>query len=70
MPTNDDIRKSVKQYEQSLPESQRNPNAKEDIERLIERAAQPLQPRQEQRRDGGDYTDTQTRSRKTGDTSD
>ena len=43
MPKNDEeIRKSIKKYEELLPDSERNPHAKEDVEKLIERAAQPL----------------------------
>lgn len=70
MTDNDDTRQSIKKYEESLPDSDRNPHAKEDIERLIERAAQPLRPRQEPRQDDDGYTDTRTHSRSTEDTSD
>jgi len=38
----EEIRKSIKRFEESLPESERNPDAQENTERLIERAAQPL----------------------------
>lgn len=39
---NEEIRKNIKHYERSLPDSQRNPRVKKDLERLIEHAAQPL----------------------------
>ena len=38
----EEIRKSIKRFEESLPESEHDPDAQEDTERLIERAAQPL----------------------------
>ena len=72
MPTksDDEIRESIRNYEESLPESERNPNVQEDVERLIERASQPLPsaPETPPRRDG--YSDTQTRSHTAEDTSD
>ena len=40
--SDDETRKKVKQFEESLLESERNPNAKENLAQLIERAAQPL----------------------------
>jgi hypothetical protein len=65
----EEIRKSIKKYEESLPDSERNPNAQKDIEGAIERAAQPLpsKPEKPPRPDG--YTDTQTHSHNTEDTS-
>ena len=63
-------RNNIKKYEESLPDSERNPNVQENAERLIELAAQPLPrdvgtPRPDER-----YSEKQTRSHKTGDTSD
>ena len=66
----DQIRKSIKQYEESLPDSERNPHAKEDVEQLIERASQPLPSKRGKPPHPDGYNDTQTRSRNTGDTSD
>ncbi len=66
----EEIRKSIKKYEESLPDSERNPHAKEDVEQLIERASQPLPSKQEKPPRPGGYSDTQTRSRNTEDTSD
>ena len=59
----EEIRKSIKKYEKSLPDSERNPNVREDTEYLIERASQPLPTKQGKQQPDGDYTDTQTRSR-------
>ena len=71
MPKSDkEIRKSINKYEESLPDSQRNPNAKKDIEQLIERAAQPLSSKPGKPRRPGSYTGRQTRSHKAEDTSD
>jgi hypothetical protein len=70
MPKSDEeIRKSIKQYEKSLPDSTRNPHAKEDVESLIARASQPLPSLQGKRRRADDYTDRQTRLRKAVNTS-
>ena len=68
--SDEEIRKSIKKYEESLPDSERNPNVEDDTKHLIERASQPLpaKPEKQQRRD--DYNDTQTHSHKTEDTSD
>lgn len=68
--SDEEIRKSIKKYEESLPDSERNPSVEDDTKRLIERASQPLltKPGKQPRRDG--YSDTQTRSRNTEDTSD
>ena len=70
MPKNDEeIRKSVKKYEESLSDSERNPNVQKDVEQLIERAAQTLpvslgkQPRR------GGYSGKQTHLRNTEGTS-
>lgn len=68
--SDEEIRRSIKKYEESLPDSERNPNVQEDTGHLIERASQPLPAKSEKQPPGGDYTDTQTHSRKTGDTSD
>ena len=67
--SDEEIRKSIKKYEESLLDSERNPNVQEDVERTIERASQPLPSVQEKQPRRGDYTDTQTRSRKAEDTS-
>ena len=68
--SDDEIRKSIKQYEESLPDAERNPRAKEDIETLIERAAQPLPSKPEKRPPADGYNDRQTHSRTAEDTSD
>jgi hypothetical protein len=67
--SDEEIRKSIKKYEESLPESERNPNAQEDIKRTIERASRPLPTKREMPLRPDDYSDTQTRSRKAGGTS-
>ena len=67
--SNDEIRKSIKKYEESLPDSERNPHAKEDIETLISRASQPLPSLQGKQQRADDYSDRQTRSRKVAGTS-
>ena len=70
MPKSDeDIRKSIKNYEEFLPESERNPHAKEDIEQLIERASQPLPLKPEKLPRRGGYNDKQTHSHNIEDTS-
>ena len=70
MPKSDEeIRKSIKQYERSLPDSELNPNAKEDIEGLIARAAQPLSSKPGKPRHSGSYTGKRTRSHIAEDTS-
>lgn len=66
----EEIRKSIKQYERSLPDMERNPNVQEDTNRLIERASRPLPVKPEKQQPDGDYSDTQTRLHKTEDTSD
>ena len=68
--SDEEIRKSVKKYEESLPDSELNPNVEEDTQGLIGRAAQPLPkdagtPRPDER-----YSEKQTRLRKAEDTSD
>ena len=67
--SDEEIRESIKKYEELLPDSERNPNAEDDTKRLIERASQPLPVKPEKQQPGGDYSDTQTRSRNTEDTS-
>ena len=70
MPKSDEeIRKSIKQYEQSLPDSEINPKADEDIQRLIVRAAQPLSSKPGKPRSSGSYSGRRTRSHKAEDTS-
>jgi hypothetical protein len=68
--SDEDIRKSIKKYEEELPEAERNPNVEDDTKRLIERASRPLPVKPEKQQPGGGYTDTQTHSHKTEDTSD
>ncbi len=68
--SDEEIRKSIKKYEESLPDSERNPNVQKDVEETIERASQPLPTKPEKQQPDGDYTDTQTHSHKTEDTSD
>ncbi len=67
--SDEEIRKSINKYDESLPESERNPNVKKDVERLIERAAQPLSAKPGKPRRPGGYNDRQTHPRKTVDTS-
>lgn len=70
MPKSDEeIRKSLKAYVTALPDSERNPNVKEDVEKIIVHASRPLPSKPEKQPDSGSYSDTQTRSRKTEDTS-
>lgn len=66
----EEIRKSIKRFEESLPEGERNPDTQEDTEHLIERAAQPLPKDEDRPRPDERYTETQTHSRKAEDTSD
>ena len=66
----EEIRKNIKKYEESLSESERNPNVQKEVERLIECASQPLPSKPEKRRRPDGYIDTHTRSRNTEDTSD
>lgn len=68
--SDEEIRKSINNYDESLTNSERNPNVQKDVERLIERAAQPLSTKPGKPRRPGGYTDKQTHPRKTGDTSD
>ena len=68
--TDDEIRKKIGKYEESLPDSERNPNPEETVRSLIELSAQPLPAEKEQQKRADDYTDRQTHSRKAEDTSD
>ena len=68
--SNEEIRKSIAQYEQKLPESERNPNVKEDVEQILKQAAQPLVSKPGKPRRSGGYTGKRTRSHKAADTSD
>jgi len=68
--SDEEIRKSIKKHEESLPDSERNPNVQERVEGIIERAAQPLPSKPEKPLHPDGYTDTQTHSHKTEDTSD
>lgn len=72
MPNNDhdEVAKKVDAYEKSLPDSERNPKAKEDLENLIERASKPLPVDEQTQPTDERYNGKQTRSRKTEDTSD
>jgi hypothetical protein len=60
----EEIRKSIKRFEESLSESERNPDAQENTERLIERAAQPLPKDEDIPHPDERYGEKQTRSRK------
>lgn len=66
----EEIRKSIKKYEESLPASGRNPNVQEDVERLIERAAKPAPKNAGTPRPDERYNEKQTRSHTAEDTSD
>lgn len=68
--SDEDIRKSINKYQNSLPGSAKNPNVKEDVEKLIKRASKPLSKAPETPPDADGYNETQTRPHKTGDTSD
>ena len=72
MPTksDDEIRESIKKYEESLPDSERNLDVREDVERAIERASQPLPSTRETPPHLDGYSDIQTRSHTIEDTSD
>jgi hypothetical protein len=66
----DEVSKKVKDYEKSLPDSQRKPNAQKDFENLIERASKPL-PKDGQTLPLDErYNGKQTHLHKTKDTSD
>jgi len=68
--SDEEIRQNIKRFEESLPESERNPAAKEDTERLIERAGQPLPKDEDRPHPDERYSEKQTRSHKAEDTSD
>ena len=68
--SNEEIRKSIAKWEQNLPELERNPNAKESVEKILKQAAQPLELKPGKPRRSGGYNGKQTRSRKAEDTSD
>lgn len=68
--SDEEIRKGIKRFEESLPESERNPNVQEDTECLIERAAQPVPKDEDTLRPDERYTEKQTHSHKAEDTSD
>src|SRR5438552_928429 len=40
--SDEEMRNSIKKYEESLPESERNSNVEEDTKRLVERASRPF----------------------------
>ena len=61
--SDEEIRKSIKRFEESLSESERNTNTQEDTGRLIERAAQPLPKDKDRPHPDERYTEKQTRSR-------
>lgn len=65
----DEVRKSIKAYEKTLPESERNPNVKNDVEGAIARASRPLGVKPEKRPPAGSYIEKQTHSHNTEDTS-
>ncbi len=57
MPKSDDeIRKSVEEFNKNLPDDQRNPRAKETFDELISRAAKPVQLKPEKPAQS-DFTD-------------
>ena len=68
--SDEEIRKNIKRFEESLPESERNPDVKEDTERFIERTAQPLPKDEDKPHPEERYSEKQTHSRKAEDTSD
>lgn len=68
--SNEEIRKSIAEWEKKLPESERNPSVKEDVEKILKQAAQPLESKPGTPRRSGGYSGKQTRSRKAEDTSD
>jgi hypothetical protein len=68
--SDEEIRKSIKRFEESLPKSERNPDVQEDTEHLIERAAQPLPKDEDRPHPDERYNGKQTRSRTAEDTSD
>ena len=68
--SDEEIRKSIKKYEEELPDSERNPNVQKDVEGIIERASQPFPAKPEKQQHPDGYIDTQTHSRNTEDTSD
>ena len=68
--SDEEIRKSIKRFEESLPETERNPDAQEDTQRLIERAAQPLPEDEDRPHLDERYSEKQTRTRKAEDSSD
>lgn len=68
--SNEEIQKSIEEFEKNLPDDQRNPNAKETFDELIARAAKPVQPKPERPAQSEGYTGKQTRSRSSEDTSD
>ena len=67
---NEEIRKSIAEWEKNLPESERNPNAKQTVEKILKQAAQPIESKPGKPRHPGGYTGKQTRSHTTEDTSD
>lgn len=71
MPKSDEeIQKSIEEFDKNLPDDQRNPNAKETFDDLISRAAKPVQPKPEKPAQSEDYNGKQTRSRSSEDTLD
>lgn len=68
--SDEEIRKSIKKYEESLPNSERNRNVQEDVEGLIERAAKPAPKDAGTPHPDARYTERQTHSHTAEDTSD
>lgn len=66
--SDEEIQKSVEEFDNKLPDDQRNPNAKETFDELISRAAKPVQPRPEKPAQSEGYSGKQTRSRSSEDT--
>lgn len=69
MSNDNQVKKRAEQWEQSIPGSERNPQAKETFDDLISRAAKPVQPKLEKSAQSADYTDKQTHSRSSEDIS-
>ena len=68
--SDEEIQKSVEEFDKNLPDDQRNPSAKETFDDLISRAAKPVQPKPGKPAQSEGYTEKQTRSRSSEDTSD
>lgn len=58
----DEVAKKVEAFEKSLLKDKRNPNAKHDFEKLVERASQPLLVDKEKQHKTSRYNEKQTHS--------